>query len=314
MTIVFMGTPEFSVPTLQILLEHNYAVRAVVTQPDRPKGRGQKVVPSPVKILAERYEIQVLQPQRVRVPEVQHKLREIAPDVIVVVAYGQILPESLLHIPKFGCINVHASLLPKYRGAAPIQWAILQGETETGITTMLMDQGMDTGDLLLQKNVAIDKEDTAGTLHDKLSQIGAELLLQTLQHAAKGTITLIPQNHDAATYAPLLKKEDGHINWQEPAARIYDKVRGLFPWPGAYTHFQGRTVKLLKVKVTQGHRTDSSLIPGTVVALDNMAGPIIATGEGSIQILEIQPENKKPMPCSDFCRGYHLTVGVKLDT
>jgi methionyl-tRNA formyltransferase len=314
MTIVFMGTSEFSVPTLRILLENSYDVCVVVTQPDRPKGRGQKVVPSPVKVLAERYKIPVLQPKKVRMPEVQQILRDIAPDVIVVVAYGQILPESILQIPKFGCINVHASLLPKYRGAAPIQWAIIQGETETGITTMFMDKGMDTGDMLLQTKISIDKEDTAGTLHDKLSQLGAELLLQTLQHLEKGAITPIPQNHDLATYAPLLKKENGYINWQEPAAQICDKVRGLFPWPGAYTYFQGKIVKLLKVKVKQMSVKVSSPTPGTVVALDNIAGPVIATGEGYIQILEIQPENKKPMHCSDFCRGYHLAVGDRLDT
>jgi len=312
MAIIFMGTPEFSVPTLRILLENGYDVQAVVTQPDRPKGRGRKVIPSPVKALADRYKIPVLQPEKVRAPEVQQTLKNIAPDVIVVVAYGQILPESILQIPRLGCINIHASLLPKYRGAAPIQWAIIQGEKETGITTMLMDKGMDTGDILLQKSVPIEEEDTAGTLHDKLALVGAELLFQTLQHLERGTITPKPQNHDIATYIPLLKKEDGRIDWQRPASRIYDKVRGLLPWPVAYTYFKGKTVKLLKVKVEQEPVNTNLLVSGTVVALDNITGPVIATGKGYIRILEIQPENKKPMRCSDFCRGYHLTVGDQL--
>jgi methionyl-tRNA formyltransferase len=313
MTIVFMGTPDFSVPALRILLENTYDVHTVVTQPDRPKGRGRKIVPSAVKVFAERHKIPILQPEKVRSQEIQQRLKDIAPEVIVVVAYGQILPESILHIPKLGCINIHASLLPKYRGAAPIHWAIIRGEKETGVTTMLMDKGMDTGDMLLQKKIPIEEEDTAGTLHDKLSLVGAELLLQTLQHLEQGTITPTPQNREAATYAPLLKKEDGRINWQEPASQIYDKVRGLFPWPGAYTSFQGKTLKLLKVRVEQEPVNSNLPAPGTVVALDNIAGPIIATGDRYIRILKVQPENKKPMHCSDFCRGYHLGVDHKLE-
>lgn len=307
-----MGTPEFSVPTLRLLLENGYDVQSVVTQPNRPKGRGRKIVPSPVKVLADRYTIPVLQPEKVRTAEIQQKFKELAPDAIVVVAYGQILPEAILQIPRLGCINVHASLLPKYRGAAPIQWAIIQGEPETGITTMLMDKGMDTGALLLQKSVPIEKEDTAGTLQDKLALVGAELLLQTLQHLEQEMLTPIPQNHTAATFAPLLKKKDGVIDWQEPAFRIYNKVRGLFPWPGAYTYFQGKTLKLLNVKVEQELEGVELLAPGTVAALDNVTGPAIATGEGYIRILEVQPENKKPMRCQDFCRGYHLAVRDKL--
>ena len=312
MTIIFMGTPDFSVPTLHLLLENEYDLQAVVTQPDRPKGRGRKVVASPVKVLAGHYQIPVFQPEKVRAPQIQQQLKDIAPDAIVVVAYGQILPESILQIPRLGCINVHASLLPKYRGAAPIQWAIIQGENETGVTTMFMDKGMDTGDILFQKTVPIEEEDTAGTLHDKLAFEGAELLLQTLQNLEQGRIMPTSQNHDAATYAPLLKKKDGAIDWQEPAFRIYNKVRGLFPWPGAYTYFQGKTLKLLQVKVEQELEGVALLAPGTVVALDSVSGPAIVTGEGYIRILEVQPENKKPMRCSDFCRGYHLAVGNKL--
>lgn len=310
-----MGTPEFSVPTLQILLELNYTVQAVVSQPDRPKGRGRKIVPPPVKVIAEQHGLPVLQPKNVRTPEFQQTLREFAPEAIVVVAYGQILPESILKIPGLGCINIHASLLPKYRGAAPIQWAIIRGEAETGVTTMLMDKGMDTGNMLLQQSVPIAPDETAGTLHDKLSRIGATLLLQTLQGLEKGIIIPIVQDHEAATYAPLFTKEDGRIDWHQAASQINNKVRGLFPWPGAYTRFRGKLVKILKSRVEQyPHRKQApnDSAPGTVVALDNAVGPLIATGDGGLRILEIQPENKRPMPCSDFCRGYHLAVGEKI--
>jgi methionyl-tRNA formyltransferase len=313
MTIVFMGTAEFAVPTLRILHEHGYAIQAVVTQPDRPKGRGQQVIPPPVKVLAEQHQIPVLQPEKIRAPEVQHQLQTLAPDVVVVVAYGQILPKAILQIPKLGCINVHASLLPKYRGAAPIQWALIRGEHETGVTTMFMDAGMDTGDILLQQPVAIAAEETAGTLREKLSEVGAALLLETLQRLAQGAITPIPQPHEAATYAPLLQKEDGRIVWQESARHIVDRVRGCFPWPGAYTFWQGKMIKLLKVTTVPDIENVSALVPGTIVALTS-EGPIIATSDGYIRLLEIQPENKNPMRCSDFCRGYHLAVGDKFGT
>lgn len=312
MNIVFMGTPDFSVPTLQRLIESEYTVIAVVTQPDRPKGRGRQVVSPPVKVLAAQHSILVFQPERIRAPEIQQQLREFAPDAIVVVAYGQILPESILQIPRLGCINVHASLLPKYRGAAPFQWAIIRGEQETGITTMIMDKGMDTGDILLQERVAIDTKDTAGTLHDKLSQTGAELLLRTLQGLEEGSVKPIPQNHEEATYAPLLKKQDGLIAWQEPATAIYNKVRGMQPWPGAYTFFQGKTIKLLKVEIDASCSPEVEASPGTVVAIDQERGPVIATGGGLLRILEIQPQNKRPMQCSDFCRGYHVKIGDQL--
>lgn len=314
MIVVFMGTPEFAVPTLRLLCEQRYDVRAVVTQPDRPKGRGRQVAAPPVKMLAERYGIRVCQPPKVRAPEVQRLLEELAPDVIIVAAYGQILPAALLRIPKLGCLNVHASLLPKYRGAAPIHRAIMQGETETGVTTMQMDPGMDTGDVLLWQKIAIAPEDTAETLQTKLSQLGAELLLQTLRQAEQGTLTPQPQDHAAATYAPPLKKEDGRIAWQSSAAQIDRQVRGCVPWPGAYTYFQGKIVKLRKVQVLQQQLTASLPAPGTVAALDHVAGPIIATGEGLLRILEIQPENKKPMRGSDFCRGYHLSVGARFES
>lgn len=314
MKVIFMGTPEFAVPTLRILIENNYDIRAVVTQPDRAKGRGRTVVPPPVKILAAQHGIVVLQPQKIRVKEVLQSIRKLEPDVIVVAAYGQILPGALLQIPRLGCINVHGSLLPKYRGAAPIHQAIIRGERETGLTTMFMDEGMDTGDMLLQQKIPIEKDDTAGTLHDKLCLIGSELLLETLRQLEAGTLKRIPQNHEAATYAPMLKKEDGRINWQETAVAIDRKIRGLFPWPGAYTYFQNKMVKLLKVEVEDTLADTGDALPGTVVELDKNVGPLIATGEGGIRILQIQPQNKKPMSCSDFCRGYRLSIGDKLGT
>ena len=308
--IVFMGTPDFSVPTLQSLIDSDHSVTAVLTQPDRPKGRGNRVVAPPVKMLAQQHAIPVLQPQRVKAPEILRQLEELAPDAIVAIAYGQILPQSILDIPRLGCVNVHASLLPKYRGAAPFQWAIIRGETETGVTTMLMDKGMDTGDMLLQQTIPIEAEDTAATLHDRLAQVGADVLIRTLQGLENGSLRPTPQNDAEATYAPLLKKHDGLVDWQKTAAEIANAVRGMSPWPGAYTHFQGKRIKLLRVQVAAEAETTAEA--GTVVALDQQHGPLIATGSGQLRILEIQPQNKKPMRCSDFCRGYRLQIGDRL--
>lgn len=313
MKVVFMGTPDFAVPTLHMLIDCQYTLQAVVTQPDRPKGRGRTLMAPPVKALAEKHGIPVLQPEKVREKAFIDTLKELAPDVMVVVAYGQILPESILNIPTLGCINIHGSLLPKYRGAAPIHWAIMRGETETGITTMFMDKGMDTGDILLKRTVPIAAADTTGTLHDTLSQVGAELLIETLKQLEQGTLERIPQHDELATYAPMLKKEDGAIDWSEAAESIDRKVRGLFPWPGAYTYFQGKMVKLLEVarEETPPGLKDRAQ-PGEVLSLDSASGPLIACGEGCLRILKIQPQNKKAMTCSDFCRGYHLTSGARL--
>ncbi len=308
--IVFMGTPEFSVPTLQRLIDSDHSVIAVVTQPDRPKGRGNRVVAPSVKMLAQQYAIPVLQPQRVKASEIRRQLEKLTPDAIVVIAYGQILPQSILNIPRLGCVNVHASLLPKYRGAAPFQWAIIRGEPKTGVTTMLMDKGMDTGDMFVQQAIPIEAEDTAATLHDRLAQVGADVLMRTLQGLEDGSLLPIPQNNAEATYAPLLKKHDGLVDWRKTAADIANAVRGMSPWPGAYTHFQGNRVKLLKVRVEAAAETTAEA--GTVVALDQQQGPLIATGAGQLRILEIQPQNKKPMRCSDFCRGYCLQVEDRL--
>lgn len=307
--VVFMGTPDFAVPTLRMLIERRYALQAVITQPDRAKGRGKQIVSSPVKRVAEQHHLPVWQPEKIRNTEMIQTLRELAPDLIVVVAYGQILPESILQIPTRGCINVHASLLPKYRGAAPIHWAIIRGETETGITTMFMDKGMDTGDMLLQRAIPIAEDDTAGALHDKLAELGAKTLEETLQRLENGTLRRIPQKHEAATYAPMLKKEDGNILWQEDAAAIARKVRGLYPWPGAYTSYQGRMVKLLQIRQEPCLANPPSAIPGAIIEIDKISGPLVKTGDGCIRILQIQPQNKSPMTCSDFCRGYRLAIG-----
>jgi methionyl-tRNA formyltransferase len=270
------------------------------------------VISSPVKILAETYGIPVLQPEKVRSKEFQQQLEEIAPELIVVAAYGQIIPESILNIPPRGCINIHGSLLPKYRGAAPIHWAIIRGEKETGITTMFMDKGMDTGDMLLKRAIPIQGNDTAGSLHDKLSRVGAELLIETLQQLEAKRLIRIPQDDEAVTYAPILKKDDGRIDWAETADAIDRKVRGFFPWPGAYTYFQGRMLKLLKVAINECPPGIEDLAPGTVVHLDKVTGPLIITGKGCLRIMRIQPQNRKAMNCSDFCRGYHLEVGTQL--
>ncbi|MBD3304888.1 methionyl-tRNA formyltransferase [candidate division KSB3 bacterium] len=314
MNIIFMGTPDFAVPTLRSLLDHAYPVLAVFTQPDRPKGRGRTVVAPPVKLLAKEHGIPVFQPEKVRAKDALETLREFAPDAIVVAAYGQILPESILEIPRLGCVNVHASLLPKYRGAAPIHWAIIRGEAETGITTMFMDQGMDTGDMLLQRAIPIAPDDTAGTLHDKLSLLGGDLLVETVQRLKTGALTGTPQNHDVATYAPMLKKEDGRVNWQAPAQVIDRHVRGMTPWPGAYTFFQGKMLKLLHVAVEEFSEKLQNVSPGTVVQLDKNSGPLIVAGEQSIRLLTVQPQNKNPMSGSEFCRGYRLNVGDQLET
>ncbi len=313
MKVVFMGTPDFAVPALQILLDRRYSLQAVVTQPDRPKGRGRSTAPPPVKILAEEYGLLVLQPESVRQKAVIEILRSLAPDVILVVAYGQILPESILNIPALGCINIHASLLPKYRGAAPIHWAIIRGESETGITTMFMDSGMDTGDILLKRALPIGPYDTTGSLHNSLSHMGAEVLIETLKQLEAGTLNRLPQNEELATYAPMLKKEDGLIDWREPATTLHRKIRGLFPWPGAYTYFQGKMLKLLEV--VPGEKTLAEIgdfRPGEVLDGDSADGPVIACGEGCLRIVQIQPQNKKAMKCSDFCRGYHLITGARL--
>ncbi|OGW49298.1 MAG: methionyl-tRNA formyltransferase [Nitrospirae bacterium RBG_19FT_COMBO_42_15] len=307
MKIVFMGTPEFAVPSLNALLSSKKEITAVVTQPDKPSGRGKKLTPPPVKAAALNSGVAVLQPERIKDEEFVNTLREINPDVIVVAAYGKILPKDIIRLPRYGCINVHASFLPRYRGAAPINWAIINGEKETGITIMQMDEGLDTGSILLQKGIEITKEDTAGTLSNKLSKIGAELLIEGLNAIEKGEIKLIPQDNSKASYAPMLKKEDGQIDWTKGAEDIYNMVRGMDPWPGAFTYYKGELWKVWKVR----HGDTGKGLAGEILAADKDRIDV-ASKDNVISIIEIQPANKKRMTVSVFLRGHKVEAGVIL--
>ncbi len=304
--VVFMGTPEFACPTLQRLVDRGDEVIAVVTQPDRPKGRGQKAVPPPVKELAERHGIQVLQPARVRAAEFVEQIRCLAPDLVVVVAFGQILPKSLLDVPRYGCINVHASLLPRYRGAAPLNWCIINGETETGVTTMLMDAGLDTGDMLVKKVTPIDPEEDASSLHDRLSILGAEVLDETLELLAAGRLSPEKQDESLSCYAPMLKKEDGLIDWNRDPAAVKNLVRGMNPWPGAFTWLDGKLVKVFRVATG-----DERGVPGTVLKVGR-DGITVACNGGSVALLELQLEGKKRLPARDFLAGCRIGPGTVL--
>ncbi len=307
MKAVFMGTPEFAVPTLQAMIDEGIDVLAVVTQPDKAKGRGNKIVYSPVKELALAHDIKVMQPVRIRKdPAFVEELRAMAPDVIVVVAFGQIIPQEVLDIPRLGCVNVHASLLPKYRGAAPIQWAVISGEKKSGVTTMMMDAGLDTGDMLLQKEVELDPKETGDSLHDKLSAIGAPLLIETLKGLEAGTITPIPQD-DALTgeYAGMLRKELGEIDFSQPAVVIERLIRGLNSWPSAYTYLNDKTLKIWQADVLD---RDYGGAFGSVVEVtpDSL---IVMTGMGALSLKEVQLAGKKRMDIASFLRGCKIEKG-----
>jgi len=303
---VFMGTPEFACPSLQGLIDAGCNLVGVFTQPDRPSGRGRKLTPPPVKVLAEERGIPVFQPQRLRRPEAVAQLRELAPDLVVVVAYGQILSKDVLEMPRFGCINVHASLLPKYRGAAPINKAIVDGETVTGVTTMYMDEGLDTGDMLIRKSLEIGPDETAGQLHDRLAPLGAEAMQETLMQLCAGTLERVPQNDAESCYASLMKKEDGRIDWQLPALQIHNLVRGLDPWPSAYTALDGQVLKVAGTRVAEG-----SGDPGTVLDA-TPEGVLIACGEGALSVGRLQLPGKKMLAAGDFLRGRELPGGTRL--
>lgn len=301
--IVFMGTPHFACPTLQMLIDRGENIVAAVTQPDRPKGRGQQMQHPPVKELALKHGIPVIQPHKVRVPEAIEEISALNPDLIIVVAFGQILPKALLDIPRLGCINVHASLLPRYRGAAPINWCIINGETETGITTMMMDVGLDTGDMLLKRSTEISSEDDATSLHDRLSVLGAETMSETLDLLREGRLSPEKQDDTLSCYAPMLKKELGQINWNATTARIMNLVRGVTPWPGAYTTYDGKTVKIHKVG--SGAASGS---PGEILQTGK-SGIEAATADGSIIIEELQLEGKKRLKAAEFLAGCRLEAG-----
>ena len=309
MRIVFMGTPEFAVPSLAALLRSDHTVVGVVTQPDRPKGRGQELAESPIKQLATRHKIPILQPLKMKDPGLRDSLSSWKPDLIVVAAFGRILPKVILDLPPRHCINVHASLLPKYRGAGPIQWAIIRGERETGITTMLMDEGMDTGAILLQEKIQIAPDDTAGTLSSKLADIGGRLLLDTLTRLQDGTLTPQPQDSSRATMAPLLKKEDGLLDWTLPAVDLANRVRGLSPWPGAYAYFGEERWVIWKAEVLD--RSAAVVPPGTIMDTTK-EGLAVATGVGLLHIMEFQPANSRRMSAAQYLAGHTLTPGLRL--
>lgn len=309
MRIVFMGTPDFAVPSLEALLRSPHELVGVVTQPDRPKGRGQALTAPPIKVLCERERLSYLQPSKMKDPVFLEQLRAWRPDVIAVAAFGRILPPAILELPPRGCVNVHGSLLPKYRGAAPIQWAVIRGEKETGITTMLMDEGMDTGQILLQDPVAIGPEETAGELATRLAQVGGRLLVETLARLEAGTLAPQPQAHDQATMAPLLKKEDGLLDWRRPARELADQVRGLSPWPGAFTYAGPERWMLRRARPVEDAVHDR--MPGTVLE----AGPqgiVVAASEGALAITELQPADKRRMSAKEYLAGHPLRPGLVL--
>ncbi len=301
--IVFMGTPEFAIPSLEILIKNGYPIIGVVTQPDRPKGRGRKYVPPPVKLTAEKHNLPVFQPDRVRDKEFLATFRELAPDMVVLVAFGQILPGEIIDFPGMGCVNVHPSLLPKYRGAAPINWALIRGEEITGITTILMDEGMDTGDILLKKETPIKPDETFDRLHDRLSKMGSELLLKTVKGIIEGTIIRTPQDSSLATYAPRLGKEDSIISWEASTRDILNLIRGLYPSPCAHTHIKE---KKLKIFSATGEECRVPEPAGRIVG-ETEKGLQVAAQDGYIYLQEIQLENKRRMSIFDFLRGYKIS-------
>lgn len=304
--IIFMGTPEFAVPSLNALVESGEEVSAVVAQPDKPKGRGRKLAPPPVKVAAERHNIPVLQPAKIRTEEFLEDLRRINPDLICVAAYGKILPKAVLELPRFGCINVHASLLPRYRGAAPVNWAIVRGEKVTGVTTMQMDEGMDTGDILLKREMPIEEDDTGETLSEKLSSAGAALLIETIRDLKSGNLHPEKQDESRATYAPMLKKEDGCIDWERTAPDLRNLVRGMLPWPGAFTYLGGKLLKIYRVSVSEGEGK-----PGEVLMSER--GVIrVAAGIGALDVQELQMEGGKRLDSGAFLAGRKIQTGTIL--
>jgi methionyl-tRNA formyltransferase len=305
--IIFMGTPEFAVPSLQALIDHGETVVAVVSQPDRPKGRGRKLAPTPVKELALAHGIPVLQPTKIRTAEFLDELRAYNADLFVVTAYGRILPGTLLNLPRLGTINVHGSLLPKYRGAAPVQWAILRGESETGITIMQMDEGMDTGDILLPRPLAISPDDTAATLAVKMAHLGGQALVEALKLLKAGKLPRQKQDDTLATDAPLLTKEMGAIDWNKSAHEISCQIRGLDPWPTAHANLNGEAIRLFKPMVVNAAANES---PGTVIRADK-AGLLVATTNGLLQVGELQREGGKRLPAADFLRGHPIAPGSR---
>ncbi len=308
MRIVFFGTPEFAVPSLEGLIASEHTVVGVVTQPDRPRGRGQRVTDSPVKAAARAHGVPVLQPTRLRDPETMAALSGLSPDLGVVAAYGKLIPGEMLELPRYGMINVHASLLPKYRGAAPAAWTVINGEHEGGVTTMKLVEKMDAGAIYLQEALPLAADETSGTLQSKLTPIGARLLIKTLRGLKEGTLVPREQDESRATLAPMLKKEDGLIDWNRPAIEIERRVRGLNPWPGSYTYTNGKLLKVHRAKVLTG---ESSANPGVIIRADS-GGFWIATSSGLIGLEDVQLENKKRLRGAEFIRGARIKAGDRL--
>ena len=315
MRIIFMGTPDFAVAALDALCSSEHEVILAVTQPDRQKGRGRKVIKTPVKECAEKRGVPVFQPLKIRDAQALERIRSLSPDLIVVAAFGQILPQELLDIPKYGCINIHASLLPKLRGAAPIQWSVINGDKESGITLMQMDAGLDTGDILFQKKVEITGEETGESLYYKLAGLGGEMIVRCLPDVEAGRLCPVPQNNDESTYAPMLKKEMGEIDWSLPAREIGQRVRGMLPWPGAYTFLNGRVLKIWKARPATAEELSLAPkngqdipAPGTVLFADKKA-LYASTGDGVLAILELQAEGKKRMETGAFLLGTKVPAG-----
>lgn len=303
MRLVYMGTPQFAVPPLQALADTGHEIAAVITRTDKPAGRGRGMVAPAVKLFALERHFPLHQPKRVRDPEFIETLNALKPDVIVVAAYGQILPKGILTLPKLGCINIHASLLPSYRGAAPINWAIIRGDGETGITIMQMDEGMDTGDILMQESIPIGPEETAGSLTERLSSLGARMIAAVLPLIASGSLKPRKQDDAKASLAPLLRKEDGLIDWDLPARDLHNRIRGVTPWPGAFTFLDGGLVKILKAGTSPGSGKPGAITAGGGNQL------LVGTGDGLLRVITIQPAGKKPMDASEFLRGHRGIAG-----
>ncbi len=308
-SIVFMGTPAFALPALEALQKHDFPVLAVVTQPDRPAGRGQKEIAPPVKHLAQTFHIPVWQPHKVKDPDFLETLSQKNPDMIVVAAFGQILPKSIIDLPRLGCLNIHPSLLPRYRGAAPLHWTIIRGDEQTGVTIMLMDEGMDSGDILSQEKTSVGADETYGDLHDRLAHLGATLLIKTLDDIGAGKVKRCRQDPSLVTLAPRLTREITQISWDRPASDIVNLIRGLSPTPAAYSLLAGKTLKIYRAAAKA---TAKEALPGTVVRTDGK-GITVAASQGEVLLTDIQLEGKKRMPAADFLRGFRLNEGTRLE-
>lgn len=322
MRVIFMGTPDFAVGTLEAILAAGHEVVLTVTQPDKPKGRGKIMQASPVKVCAQKHGIAIYQPKKIREKECIEYLRGFAPDIMIVSAFGQILPKEILEMPRYGCVNVHASLLPKYRGAAPIQWAVINGDAISGVTTMRMDEGLDTGDMIEQTEVVLAADETGGSLFDRLAETGAELCVRTLEEIAKGTAKYTPQNHEEATHTSMIRKQLGEIDWKKPARELECLIRGLNPWPSAYTFLDGKTLKIWKAEVRDNEQeeaiesgnasvTGEALEPGTIIRVMKDAIEV-QTGQGILILKELQLEGKKRLSADAFLRGFSVEAGKKL--